>query len=115
MELSLRNNKKENKTRKYTFEYALNKFINKYKDIITPLSQEQINTTNLIFEQLEYNLPKKISYQFAIYKISDKIISKDQQRVCVDLAYFASPFTQRWKYEFEWNESLKSLQSMIQC
>ena len=38
----------------------------------------------------------------------DEIISKDQQRVLVDLAYFASPFTQRWKYEFEWNESLKT-------
>ena len=57
--------KRNNKTRKYTFKYTLNKFINKYKDIITPLTQKQINTTNLIFKQLEYHLPEKISYNFA--------------------------------------------------
>ena len=57
---------KNNKTRKYTFKYALNKFINKYKDIITPLTNEQINTANTIFEQIEYHLPEKVSYQLTI-------------------------------------------------
>ena len=47
------------------------------------------------------------AYHLAIYKILDKIISKDQHSVWVDLAYFASPFTQHWKNEVEWNESLK--------
>ena len=60
-----KNNKKV-KTRKYTFKYTLNKLTNEYKGILTPLTQEQINTTNLIFEQLEYHLPKKISYNFAV-------------------------------------------------
>ena len=106
--------KRKNKTRKYTFKNALNKSINEYKDIITPLLQEQINTTNLVFEQIERQLPKTISYHFAIYKILDKIISKDQQRVWLDLAYFASPSTQSWKYELEWKESIKRLQSTIQ-
>ena len=77
--------------------------------IITPLSQEQINTTNLIFEQIEHSLPQKIPYQFTIYKILDKIISKEQHRVWVDLAYLSSPFTKRWEYEIKWNESLRNI------
>ena len=88
--------KKKKKTKRYAFKYALNRFINEYKDIITPLSQEQINTTNHIFEQIETYLTQKIFYQFIIYKIFDKIISKEQDRVWVDLAYFSSPFTKRW-------------------
>ena len=93
--------KRNNKTRKYTFKYTLNKFINKYKGILTPLTQEQINTTNLILKQLEYHLPEKISYNFAIYKILDKVIPKCPQRDWVEIAYFSSPFTRRWEYESE--------------
>ena len=52
-------NSKKPKTRKYTFKYTLNKLINEYKDFITPLINEQINTANIIFEQIEYDLPKK--------------------------------------------------------
>ena len=100
--------KRNNKTRKYTFKYTLNKLINEYKGILTPLTQEQINTTNTIFEQLEYHLPEKISYNFAVYKILGKIIPKGPQRDWVDIAYFSSPFTRRWEYESEWNASLRS-------
>ena len=105
-------NKKETtkkvKTRKYTFKYALNKFINENENILTPLPQEHINTVNTIFEQLEYHLPEKISYQFAIYKILGKIIPKGPQHVWVQMAYLFTPCSRRWKYEWEWNYSLRN-------
>ena len=86
-----KNNKKA-KTRKYTFKYTLNKLINEYKDFITPLTNEQINTANIIFEQIEYDLPEKVSYQFTIYKILGKILPKGLQRVWVEMAYLFIPF-----------------------
>ena len=100
-----RNNKKA-KTRKYTFKYTLNKFINEYKDILTPLTNEQINNANI--EQIEYHLPEKISYKFAIYKILGKIIPKGPQRVWVKMAYLFTPCTRRIEYEWQWNASLRN-------
>ena len=104
-----KNNKKV-KTRKYTFKYALNKFINENENILTPLtlSQERINTVNTIFEQIEYDLPEKISYQFTIYKILSIIIPKGPQRVWVNMAYLFTSFTRRWEYEWKWNASLRN-------
>ena len=99
---------KKAKTRKYTLKYTFNKFINKYKDIITPLTNEQINIANIIFKQIEYDLPKKISYQFIIYKILGKIISKGPQRVWVEMVYLFTPFTRRIEYEWQWNASLRN-------
>ena len=78
-ELSLRNNKKEKKeTQKYTFKYALNRFINEYRDIITPLSQEQINTANHIFEQVETYLTKKYPISLLSIKYLIKLYRKSK-------------------------------------
>ena len=73
-----------------------------------PLTNEQINTANIIFEQIEYDLPKKISYQFTIYKISSIIIPEDPQRVWYKMTYLFTPFTRRIEYEWQWNASLRN-------
>ena len=71
----------------------------------TQLSQQQIDEANRIFLHIENNLPDKISYPFAIYKILDKI-TKGPQRMVLDCIKTRLPSTYL-KHEQRWNNAFR--------
>ena len=74
--------KRSKPTRKYTFKYAFNRFLNDCNFLPTQLTRKQIDEANCIFEHIEGQLPDKISYTFVIYKILEKILSNGSRNAC---------------------------------
>ena len=95
--------KKSRPTRKYTFKYSLNRFLDDCKFLPTQLTPKHIDEANCIFEHIEGQLPNKISYPSVIYKILEKIIPNGPQRMllnCIKLPATHLKHEQRWNNAF---------------
>ena len=88
-------------TRKYTFKYRLNKLDSCYYR--AKLYPSQIDEACCIFEHIQDRLPKQICYPFVIYKILEKIITKDPQLMILRYIQTKIPASTYLKHEQTWN------------
>ena len=103
--------KQRRSTRRYNFQHYLEKHVKILSDYGHTLSCETIVRANEFFEEIEEQLPKRISMPFVAFKILEKVVQSAKEKYFLKYFWLQVPQGSVAKHAKKWKQMLRHFEA----